>query len=55
MPAKKKTESTPQIGEVGGHIRRLQAERGLYVSGTWGHKDAETTLTGTKPAKEEDE
>lgn len=42
MAAPKKTTKAgePKVGDVGAHIRRLQAERGLYVSGTWSHADA---------------
>lgn len=36
-----KTKTTePKVGDVGAHVRRLQAARGLYVSGTWSHADA---------------
>ena len=46
MATGKQTKApAPKVGEVGAHIRRLQAERGLYVSGTWSHADAETEAT----------
>lgn len=42
-PKTKPEPKAPKVGDVGGHIRRLQAERGRYVSGTWSHADSEAT------------